>query len=114
MDSLDKALLGKDALPVVREVFKVSSERSTNWCFVPAPHPAWAALVHPDLPAALIRTGGTLPIVPALTGKGIPTAITGFGLPESRIHAPNERLVADYVPLGIATSRELFLAFAEL
>jgi aminopeptidase len=51
MDGLDKALLGKDALPVVREVFKVISERSTNWCFVPAPHPAWAALVHPDLSA---------------------------------------------------------------
>src|SRR6267154_2256055 len=50
MDGLDKALLGKDALPVVRETFKVISERSTNWCFVPAPHPAWAALVHPDLP----------------------------------------------------------------
>src|SRR5438552_824193 len=26
-------------------------ERSTNWYFVPAPHPAWATLVHPDLPA---------------------------------------------------------------
>src|SRR5437588_12484729 len=26
-------------------------QRSTNWCYVPAPHPAWAALVHPDLPA---------------------------------------------------------------
>jgi len=63
---------------------------------------------------ALIRTGGTLPIVPALTGKGIPTVITGFGLPESQIHSPNERLVAEYVPLGIATARELFLAFAEL
>ena len=63
---------------------------------------------------ALIRTGGTLPIVPALTGKGIPTVITGFGLPESQIHSPNERLVAEYVPLGIATARELFLGFAEL
>jgi aminopeptidase len=51
MDGLDKALLGKDALPVVKEVFTVISERSTNWCFVPAPHPAWAALVHPGLPA---------------------------------------------------------------
>jgi len=36
-------------LPSVKETFKVISERSTNWCFVPAPHPAWAALVHPDL-----------------------------------------------------------------
>ncbi len=63
---------------------------------------------------ALIRSGGTLPIVPAFADKGIPTVITGFGLPDSQIHSPNERLVADYVPLGIAAARELFLAFAAL
>jgi acetylornithine deacetylase/succinyl-diaminopimelate desuccinylase-like protein len=63
---------------------------------------------------ALIRTGGTLPIVPALADNGIPTVITGFGLPDSQIHSPNERLVAAYVPLGIAAARELFLAFAEI
>ncbi|MGZ4390921.1 MAG: aminopeptidase [Gaiellaceae bacterium] len=51
MDGLDKSLLGKDMLPSLKETLKVISERSTNWCFVPAPHPAWAALVHPDLPA---------------------------------------------------------------
>jgi acetylornithine deacetylase/succinyl-diaminopimelate desuccinylase-like protein len=63
---------------------------------------------------ALIRSGGTLPIVPALADKGVPTVITGFGLPDSQIHSPNERLVAAYVPLGIAAARELFLAFREL
>jgi aminopeptidase len=51
MDGLDKSLLGKDMLPSVKETFKVIDERSTNWCYVPAPHPAWATLVHPDLPA---------------------------------------------------------------
>ena len=63
---------------------------------------------------ALIRSGGTLPIVPALANKGIPTIITGFGLPDSQIHSPNERLVAEYVPKGIDAARELFLAFAAL
>jgi acetylornithine deacetylase/succinyl-diaminopimelate desuccinylase-like protein len=63
---------------------------------------------------ALIRSGGTLPIVPAFADKGIPTVITGFGLPDSQIHSPNERLVAEYVPLGIAAARELYLAFAAL
>ena len=48
----------------------------------------------------LVRSGGTLPIVPALVDKGIPTIITGFALPESNIHSPNERLLAEYVPLG--------------
>ena len=51
LDGLDKSLLGKDMLPVLKEAFKVITDRSTNWCFVPAPHPAWAALVHPNLPA---------------------------------------------------------------
>jgi acetylornithine deacetylase/succinyl-diaminopimelate desuccinylase-like protein len=63
---------------------------------------------------ALIRSGGTLPIVPALANKGIPTIITGFGLPDSQIHSPNERLVAEYVPKGIEAARALFLAFAAL
>jgi aminopeptidase len=51
MDGLDKSLLGKDTLPLVKETLEVFSERSTNWCYVPAPHPAWAALVHRDLPS---------------------------------------------------------------
>ncbi len=63
---------------------------------------------------ALIRSGGSLPIVPALAGKGIATVITGFGLPDSQIHSPNERILVDYVPLGIRAARELFLAFGEL
>jgi len=62
----------------------------------------------------LVRNGGTLPIVPALAAKGIPTILTGFGLPDSQIHSPNERLVADYVPLGIRAAREVFVAFGAL
>jgi acetylornithine deacetylase/succinyl-diaminopimelate desuccinylase-like protein len=62
----------------------------------------------------LIRSGGTLPIVPALTDKGIPAIITGFGLPDSNLHSPNERLLAANVPLAIAASRELLLSFAAL
>jgi acetylornithine deacetylase/succinyl-diaminopimelate desuccinylase-like protein len=61
---------------------------------------------------ALIRSGGTLPIVPAFSDKGIPAIVTGFGLPDSQIHSPNERLRAEYVSLGIATARELFRELA--
>ena len=46
--------------------------------------------------------------MPALGDKGIPAIVTGFGLPDSHIHSPNERLRAEYVPLGIATACELF------
>jgi hypothetical protein len=40
--------------------------------------------------------------------------ITGFGLPDSQIHSPNERLVAAYIPTGIAAARELLLAYKDL
>jgi acetylornithine deacetylase/succinyl-diaminopimelate desuccinylase-like protein len=63
---------------------------------------------------ALIRSGGTLPIVPALAERGIPTIITGFSLPDANIHSPNERLLVAHVPLGIAAARALFEEFASL
>jgi acetylornithine deacetylase/succinyl-diaminopimelate desuccinylase-like protein len=62
----------------------------------------------------LVRSGGTLPIVPALVDKGVPTVVTGFGTPESSIHSPNERLLAEYMPLGIETAKELFRRLAAL
>ena len=62
----------------------------------------------------LVRSGGSLPIVPALADKGIPTVITGFDLPEGNIHSPNERMLLEYLPLGVAAARELFLGYAAL
>lgn len=63
---------------------------------------------------ALIRNGGSLPIVPALAGQGVPTIITGFSLPDANIHSPNERLPAENVPLGIAAAQALFEEMAAL
>ena len=62
----------------------------------------------------LIRVGGTLPIVPALADKDIPTVITGFDLPEGNIHSPNERLRVEFIPLAVEAAKEVFRAFAEL
>jgi acetylornithine deacetylase/succinyl-diaminopimelate desuccinylase-like protein len=62
----------------------------------------------------LVRSGGTLPIVPALADKGIPTIVTGFALPDSNIHSPNENLLADYLPLGVKAAAELYTEFASL
>ena len=62
----------------------------------------------------LVRSGGTLSIVPALADKGIPTILSGFALPDANIHSPNERLLLEYIPLGITASRELFTALAAL
>ena len=62
----------------------------------------------------LVRTGGTLPIMPALADKGIPTILTGFALPDSNIHSPNENLLAEYLPLGVKAAAELYSAFGSL
>ncbi|HEY1516248.1 MAG TPA: M20/M25/M40 family metallo-hydrolase [Solirubrobacteraceae bacterium] len=62
----------------------------------------------------LIRSGGSLPIVAAFADKGIATVITGFSLPNANLHSPNERLLAEYVPRGIAAARALFEEFAAL
>jgi aminopeptidase len=50
LEGLDPALAGRDALPWLKETSRVISERSTNWTAVPCPNPAWARVVHPDLP----------------------------------------------------------------
>ncbi|MBA3244692.1 MAG: M20/M25/M40 family metallo-hydrolase [Actinobacteria bacterium] len=62
----------------------------------------------------LVRSGGSIPLVPALAERGIPAIVTGFALPDSNIHSPNERMLVDYMSLGVATARELFLRLAAL
>jgi acetylornithine deacetylase/succinyl-diaminopimelate desuccinylase-like protein len=56
----------------------------------------------------LVRSGGSIPLVAALSARRIPALVTGFGLPDSNIHSPNERLPAEYLPLGVDTAIELF------
>ena len=62
----------------------------------------------------LVRTGGTVPIVPALANRGVPTILTGFSLRESNIHSPNERLPVEHFPQGLAAARELYASLAKL
>jgi acetylornithine deacetylase/succinyl-diaminopimelate desuccinylase-like protein len=62
----------------------------------------------------LTRSGGTLPIMPALMDKGIPTILTGFALPESNVHSPNERMLVQFFPRGVATIKELYTRLGDL
>jgi len=50
LDDLDPGRTGRDQLPSLKEGAKVVNDRTTNWTAVPCPTPAWARLVHPDLP----------------------------------------------------------------
>src|SRR5881397_3851106 len=56
------------------------------------------------------RAGGSIPVVPALASAGAPVILTGIGLPDDRLHAPNEKLDLKQLWDGI----EVFRRFYEL
>jgi acetylornithine deacetylase/succinyl-diaminopimelate desuccinylase-like protein len=62
----------------------------------------------------LIRSGGAIPLVSELAARGVATVLSGFALNESNIHSPNERIPAEYLPLGIAAAETLFRRLGEL
>jgi len=120
----DPATIAAAAERLLREAAPEGADLDIAWDDAPP------GLVRPDAPAVqlgldaferalgvrplLVRTGGTLPIVPALADRGIPTILTGFGLPESNVHSPNEKMLVRYFEQGVATARELYSGFAEL
>ena len=63
---------------------------------------------------ALVRTGGTLPVLAAFAQRGIPAIVSGFSLPDDALHAPNEsyRLVA--LEQGARAARALYEELAGL
>ena len=63
---------------------------------------------------ALIRSGGTIPIVAAFAEQGIPSIVSGFSLPDANIHSPNENMLAAYIPLGIETAKAMFQELGRL
>lgn len=120
----DVDTIGAAAERLVCAAAPAGAEVDVRWSGAPP------GLVRPDAPAIrlgleaferalgvrplLVRTGGTLPIMPALADKGIATILTGFGLPESNVHSPNERFLVRYFDQGIATAAELYTALGQL
>jgi aminopeptidase len=47
---LDHSRVGLDRLPWIAEILELINDRTTNWSSIPCPTPAWARLVHPELP----------------------------------------------------------------
>jgi acetylornithine deacetylase/succinyl-diaminopimelate desuccinylase-like protein len=117
-------VIGAAAEKLMRDAAPAGAEVEIVWKGVPA------GLMRPDAPPIklgadafeqvlgvrplLVRTGGTLPIVPALEAKGIPTIITGFGLPESSVHSPNEKFLYRYFDQGIDTAAALYTELGKL
>jgi acetylornithine deacetylase/succinyl-diaminopimelate desuccinylase-like protein len=65
-------------------------------------------------PPALVRIGGTLPLLAVLAERGITSIVSGFALPDDAFHAPNESYRLESLRLGEAAARELYAALAEL
>ncbi|MBD0330473.1 MAG: M20/M25/M40 family metallo-hydrolase [Thermoleophilia bacterium] len=57
----------------------------------------------------VVRVGGTLPIVPSLAAAGIPTLMVGMATPDCNTHSPNERMLLEAFPTGVAAARELYV-----
>jgi acetylornithine deacetylase/succinyl-diaminopimelate desuccinylase-like protein len=54
------------------------------------------------------RSGGSIPIVPALAKKGAAALLAGIGLPDDRLHAPNEKLGVDQFFKGVRVFSRFF------
>ena len=120
----DVDTIGRAAEQLVRDAAPAGADVDVQWKGTPP------GLMKPDSPVIqlaldafertvgsrplLTRAGGTLPIMPALADAGIPTVLTGFGLPESNVHSPNEKFLVRYFDTGVNTAAELYSAFAEL
>jgi acetylornithine deacetylase/succinyl-diaminopimelate desuccinylase-like protein len=120
----DPHTVGPAAEQLLRDAAPPGAELDVTWAGTPP------SLVRPDSPAIqlalqafqevlgvrplLVRTGGTLPIMPALVDRGIPTVLTGFGLPESNVHSPNEKFLVRYFEQGVDTAAAVYTKLAEL
>jgi acetylornithine deacetylase/succinyl-diaminopimelate desuccinylase-like protein len=63
---------------------------------------------------AVVRSGGSIPVVAALTARGIPTIVTGFARPTAQLHSPNENIPAAALRDGLETTIEVLRRFATL
>jgi acetylornithine deacetylase/succinyl-diaminopimelate desuccinylase-like protein len=63
---------------------------------------------------ALVRSGGTIPILAAFSERGIQTIVSGFALPDDAIHAPNESYRLTSLELNEKTSYALLEELGKL
>jgi acetylornithine deacetylase/succinyl-diaminopimelate desuccinylase-like protein len=65
-------------------------------------------------PRALVRVGGSIPVVSALAARGIPAIVTGVATKDANVHSPNECFPSAYLTLGVDAVRETYVRLAEL
>jgi acetylornithine deacetylase/succinyl-diaminopimelate desuccinylase-like protein len=64
--------------------------------------------------AAIVRSGGSLPILVAFMERGIPAIVSGFALAQDNIHAPDESFALASLEHGRRAARALFEDLAGL
>jgi acetylornithine deacetylase/succinyl-diaminopimelate desuccinylase-like protein len=120
----DVQTIGKAAEKLMRDAAPAGADVDIKWAGAPP------GLMRPDSPAIqlglkafervlgvkplLVRSGGTLPIVPALADRGIATVLTGFALPESNVHSPNEKFLVRYFEQGVDTAAAMYTEYKDL
>jgi len=66
-------------------------------------------------PSTFMRGGGSIPVVGLLKSVlGVDTLLVGFGLPDDRVHSPNEKFNLDALHGGTRTAAALYAKLAEL
>jgi acetylornithine deacetylase/succinyl-diaminopimelate desuccinylase-like protein len=55
-----------------------------------------------------VRSGGSIPIVPELAKEGAPVVLSGVGLPDDRLHAPNEKIGVEQIWKGVRVFGRFF------
>jgi acetylornithine deacetylase/succinyl-diaminopimelate desuccinylase-like protein len=63
---------------------------------------------------ALVRSGGSIPILALFAERGLQTIVSGFALSADQIHAPDESYRLESLRLGQRASHELYTALATL
>lgn len=65
--------------------------------------------------ATIMREGGSIPVVGLIKqALGIDTLLVGFGLPDDRVHSPNEKFDLDALHKGTRTAAALYAKLATL
>jgi acetylornithine deacetylase/succinyl-diaminopimelate desuccinylase-like protein len=108
IDRLFREYVARITPPGVRTGIRTSMR--ANPALVDRTHPAIVAAArayHQALgaPTIFLRNGGTIPVVNLIHEiLGIPVVLMGFGLPDDRIHGPNETFHLPNFHKGIETS----------
>ncbi len=60
-----------------------------------------------------VRSGGSIPIVPELAKEGAPVVLSGIGLPDDRLHAPDEKINVAQIWKGVRVFGRFFELMGE-